>query len=351
MKTLALAAHGPHKPLSPIEIERRQLQDKDILIEVLYCGICHSDVHVANNEWNNTLYPVVPGHEIIGKVTKVGGKASKFTVGSFVGVGCIIGSCLECPCCKKHLEQYCEKGFQLVFNSQDPKTEKLNFGGFSKHMVIHEDYALHIPKAFESSLASAAPLLCAGITTYSPLKHFVNRPGMRVGILGMGGLGHMAIQLARAMEHHVTVFTSSKEKAKEARRFGADEVIITTHPGALDGLGPSYDFILNTISYPIDLDPYLNLLRFEGVLCLVGLPAKPFSRLEASTLIHQRRSLAGSLIGSIEETSQMLAFCAHHGITAQVEVISAQDVNKAFERILKGDIKYRFVIDMSTLNL
>jgi alcohol dehydrogenase (NADP+) len=349
-KTTGYAAQSATSLLAPFEFERRDLREKDLLIDILYCGICHSDLHMARNEWNKSNYPIVPGHEIIGRVTKVGPKVKSYKVGDLIGIGCIIGSCQSCDSCKADLEQYCEKGFTLVFNSEDPQSGERNHGGFSKQIVVDEKYAIRIPKQFkEKDLPAVAPILCAGITTYSPLKHWKVERGTKVGIVGLGGLGHMAVQLAHALGAHVTVFTTSPNKANEARELGADEVVISKEPKALENHANSLDFILNTVAFIHDLNPYLSLLKHDGTMCLVGLPAQPYEKLEAYELISKRKALAGSLIGGIKETQELLDFCAKHHVLAKIELIPINKINEAFERMIKNDVKYRFVIDMSSL--
>lgn len=350
LKTVGYAASSAKTPLSPFQFERRDLREEDVLIDILFCGICHSDLHVARNEWKQTIYPVVPGHEIIGRISGVGSKVSGFKKGDLVGVGCIIGCCQTCNSCRDHLEQYCEKGFTLTFNSKDPQSGQINYGGFSKQIVVDEKFVLHIPKKFqEKELASVAPLLCAGITTYSPLNHWKVGKGSRLGIVGVGGLGHMAIKLGHAMGAHVVAFTTSSDKAAEARDLGADEVVISKDSSAMDKYASSLDFILNTVAASHDLNPYLNLLKRDGKMCLVGLPAEPHSALQVDLLVTKRRSLAGSLIGGIKETQEMLDFCAKNNVLAKIELIPIDKINEAFERMQKGDVKYRFVIDMSSL--
>ena len=346
-QTLGYAAKSSTAPLEPLSFERRNLKESDILIDILFCGICHSDLHVVRNEWKNTIYPVIPGHEIVGRVQKVGSGVSLFQEGDLVGVGCIIGSCQSCDNCKENLEQYCDKGFTLVFNSQDPKDGSVNYGGFSKQIVVDESVALKIPKEFkESELPSVAPLLCAGITTYSPLKNWKVGPGSRIGIVGLGGLGHMGVMLADAMGAHVTLFTTSSKKVEEGKSLGADEVVCSTDTARMDSYLGTLDFILNTAAASHDLNKYLRLLKRDGTMCLVGLPSSPHEVLGADSLINKRRSLAGSLIGSVKETQEMLDFCAKHHILARIELLPMDKVNEAFDRLIKKDVKYRFVLDV-----
>ena len=349
-KTIGYAAKSATSPLAPFHFERREPQKHDLLIDILYCGVCHSDLHVAKNEWKSTLYPVVPGHEIIGRVSKVGSAVTTHKIGDLVGVGCIIGSCQSCSSCKDHLEQYCEKGFTLVFNTTKPQSGIVNYGGFSKQIVVEDKYALHIPKQLaERDLASAAPLLCAGITTYSPLKNWQIAKGSKIGIVGIGGLGHLAIKLAHAMGAHVVAFTTSPEKVAEAKKLGAHEVVLSNQEDAMAKCANSLDFILNTVAFVHNLNSYLELLKRDGTMCLVGLPSEPHSSLRADVLIDKRRKLAGSLIGSIHETQEMLEFCAQHNIRANIELIPMEKINEAFERMMKGDVKYRFVIDIASM--
>lgn len=350
MKTTGYAAMSATSPLEPFAFERTDMREHDVLIDILFCGICHSDLHVARNEWKKTIYPVVPGHEIVGRVSKVGKAVTAFKKNDLVGVGCIIGSCQRCPSCHDHLEQYCDKGFTLVFNSLDPETGAVNYGGFSKQIAVEDKFVLRIPKQFkEQDLSGVAPLLCAGITTYSPLKHWKVGKGTKVGIVGLGGLGHMGVKLAHAMGAHVAVFTTSPGKAAEARKLGADEVVLSKQSDEMSKHSGSFDFILNTVAFVHDLNIYLELLKRDGTMCLVGLPSEPYTMLKADPLVTKRRKLAGSLIGGIQETQELLDFCAKHNVLANIELISIDTVNEAFDRMEKGDVKYRFVIDMSTL--
>jgi uncharacterized zinc-type alcohol dehydrogenase-like protein len=350
MQAIGYATKKEGDLLSPISFTTRDLRDHDVLIKILYCGICHSDIHIARNEWQSTRYPVVPGHEIIGEVIGKGPLAKKHHIGDIVGVGCIIGSCTKCPGCKEHLEQYCDQSFTLVFNSKDPTSGCENFGGFSSHIVVEEPYALSIPTFFsQNHLAAAAPLLCAGITTFSPLKHFQIGPKSRVGVIGLGGLGHMAVKMAKALGAEVTVITSSETKSNQALKLGASNVIISSDEKLMKLHHNTFDFLLDTISHVHDLNQYIDLLQKDGTLCLVGLPQKKYQDLQADLLITKRRKIAGSLIGSIKETQDMLEFCALHQIFADVEIISPKDINKAFEEILQNKIPYRFVINMKDL--
>ena len=342
----AFGTESAEAPLKTLDIKRRGVLAHDVEIEILYCGICHSDLHSVRNEWYGTIYPIVPGHEIVGRVTKVGDHVKNFKVGDLAGVGCMVDSCRECENCKKDLEQYCDSGMILTFNSPDAHLGGQTFGGYSESIVVDENYVLHISDKLD--LAGVAPLLCAGITTYSPLKHWNVGPGQKVGVVGIGGLGHMGIKLAKAMGAHVVVFTTSLSKTEDAKRLGADEVVLSTDPGQMAKFSKSLNFILDCVSAAHDIDAYLNLLKVDGTLTLVGAPMEPLPVTSFSLLLG-RRSFAGSAIGGIAETQEMLDFCAEHNITADIELIGVNDVNDAYERLLKGDIKYRFVIDMASL--
>lgn len=341
----AYAATAATEPLAPTRIERREVGPHDVLIEITYCGICHSDIHTARSEWGPTTYPIVPGHEIVGLVTAVGSQVGKHAVGDRVGVGCMIDSCRECVNCRKGEEQFCLKGNTLTFGSigQDGR---LTQGGYSTHIVVTEDFVLKIPKGIEPG--AAAPLLCAGITTYSPLRHWGAGPGKKVAVVGLGGLGHLAVKLAHAMGAEVTVLSQSLKKQDDGLRLGADHYFATSDPATFESLAGSFDLIVNTVSASIDLDAYLSLLAVDGAMVNVGAPAEPLS-VNVFTLILGRRSYAGSLIGGIRETQEMLDFCAQHGIGAEIEVIPADKINEAYERVLASDVRYRFVIDTSTL--
>ncbi|HET6555901.1 MAG TPA: NAD(P)-dependent alcohol dehydrogenase [Prolixibacteraceae bacterium] len=342
----AYGTEAAHAPLHSMNIQSREIQPKDVEIDILFCGVCHSDLHVARNEWHSTIYPVVPGHEIVGKVRKVGVKVSKFKEGDSVAVGCMVDSCRECEHCRKGLEQYCEAGPILTYNSPDKHLDKQTFGGYSESIVVDEDFVLRVPENLD--LASTAPLLCAGITTYSPLRHWNIGPGKKVGVVGIGGLGHMGIKLAKAMGAHVVVLTTSPSKAEDARRLGADEVVVSKDAAQMKSKANSLDFILDTVSGEHDMNRYLSLLKVDGTLVLVGAPEKPIP-VAAFSLIPFRRSLAGSTIGGIAETQELLDFCAQHNITADIEMINIQQINEAYERLLKSDVRYRFVIDMASL--
>lgn len=346
MHVQAYGTYAAEKPLEPINIQRRNVQPHDVEMEILYCGICHSDLHQIKNDFGATVFPIVPGHEIVGRVTRIGEHVTKFKVGELAAVGCIVDSCGKCEYCKDDLEQFCDEGVTFSFNSPDKHLGGVTFGGFSKTYVCHEDYVLHMP-AF-GDLAAAAPLLCAGITVYSPLKHWKAGPGKKVGVLGIGGLGHLAIKIAKAMGAQVVVFTTSPSKVEDAKRLGADEAVLSTDADQLKKYNRQLHFIIDTVSAKHDVNTYLNLLRHDGSLVLVGLPPEPLE-VGAFNVIKGRRSFAGSNIGGIAETQEMLDFCAAHNITADIELIEMQGVNEAFDRLQKGDVHYRFVIDMSSI--
>ncbi len=345
-KTLGYAVQSATTPVGPFEFERRETGAEDVQIEILFCGVCHSDIHQVRDEWGGSIYPMVPGHEIVGRVTEVGSAVTKFAAGDLAGVGCMVDSCRECESCQLGLEQYCDRG-QTVFtyNSRFPDGTP-TYGGYSKSIVVAEKFALKISPKLD--LAATAPLLCAGITTYSPLKHWNIQPGQKVGVIGLGGLGHMALKFAHAMGAHVTQFTTSPGKEADARRLGADDVVLTRDPEALKALAGTFHFILDTVSAPHDLGMYLEMLKRDGSMVLVGLPEDP-AQVSAFPLAGKRRSLAGSNIGGIEETQEMLDYCAEHGIVSDIEMTPISKVNEAYERMLKNDVKYRFVIDMASL--
>jgi uncharacterized zinc-type alcohol dehydrogenase-like protein len=346
MQANAYATQSATSQLAPFSIDRHEVGPDDIRIDIDFCGVCHSDIHQARNEWGNSIYPMVPGHEIVGHVTAVGDAVTKFKVGDLAGVGCMVDSCRECPSCLASEEQYCENG-KLVLTYNDRYHDgSPTYGGYSSHIVVDQAFALSISSKLD--LAAVAPLLCAGITTYSPLRHWKVGPGQKVGVVGLGGLGHMALKFAHAFGAHVTQFTTTAAKGEDAKRLGADDVVVTTAPGAFDSLRSSFDFIIDTVSAPHDLNEYLSLLRRDGSLVLVGAPDKP-SEIAAFSLIGKRRTLAGSTIGGIAETQEMLDFCADHGIVSDIEITPIQQINEAYERMLKSDVKYRFVIDMKSL--
>ena len=349
LKAYSYAASAAGKPLGPLEIQRREVGPNDVRIDVLFCGVCHSDLHMARNEWGGTNYPVVPGHEVVGRVVEVGSDVSKFKVGELAGVGCMVDSCRVCDACKEGVEQFCDgpDSFIQTYNSPDRKSGGFTAGGYSTSIVVDEAFTLRIPENLD--LAAVAPLLCAGITTYSPLRHWNVRKGHKVGVVGLGGLGHMGVKLAAAMGAHVVLFTTSPGKIEDAKRLGAHEVVISKDADQMAAHANSFDFILNTVAASHDLDPFMSLLRRDGTMTLVGVPEHPHPSPSVMNMIFKRRSLAGSLIGGIAETQEMLDFCGEHGITSDIEMIRMDEINKAYERMLKSDVKYRFVIDMSTM--
>lgn len=342
----AYAATAADQPLVPWSFERREPGANDIRIDIAYCGVCHSDLHTARGEWGGTMYPCVPGHEIVGRVTAVGSNVTTFKPGDLAGVGCMVDSCRTCESCQEGEEQYCTGGGMTGTYNGGPDGVN-TYGGYSDHIVVDAAYALHI--APTDNLAAVAPLLCAGITTYSPLAHWKVGPGQRVGVVGLGGLGHMAVKIAKAMGAHVVLFTTSESKRDDALRLGADEVVISKDPVQMKAQANSLHFILNTVAASHNLDPLINCLRRDGTMCLVGAPEHAHPSPQVFGLILQRRSLAGSLIGGIRQTQEMLDFCARHGIVADIEMIRADEINTAYERMLKGDVKYRFVMDMASL--
>lgn len=345
-KAIGYAAHTHTSPLVPFNFERRDLGPNDVQIEILYCGICHSDIHQVRNEWGGSTFPMVPGHEIVGKVSQVGSAVTDFNIGDSVGVGCLVDACGECPDCRDDLEQYCNQAV-FTYNSYDKHTGGSNYGGYSNSIVVDRHFVLKVPDKLD--LAAAAPLLCAGITTYSPLMHWQVGEGDKVGVVGLGGLGHMAVKFAHALGAYVVMFTTTPGKAEDAKRLGADEVVVSKNPEEMDRHRESFDFILNTVAAPHNLDAYTALLKRDGTLCLVGVPDHPHPSPEVGRLIFKRRSIAGSLIGGLKETQEMLDFCAEHNIASDIELIPIQQVNDAYERVLKSDVKYRFVIDMASL--
>ena len=347
IKTQAYAAQSASTALAPFSIERRDPGPHDVQLEILYCGVCHSDLHTARNEWRNTLYPSVPGHEIVGRVVAVGSQVRGFKAGELAGVGCLVDSCGHCPSCGEGLEQYCENGFVGTYNGPAFGGEN-TYGGYSQTIVVKKSFVLKI-RHDEKQLAAVAPLLCAGITTYSPLRHWKAGPGKTVGIVGLGGLGHMGVKIARAMGARVVLFTTSPAKTDDALRLGAHEVCISTDPAQMARLANKLDLIVNTVAASHSLDALLALLKRDGTLTLVGAPENPHPAPHPFGLIFKRRSIAGSLIGGIRETQEMLDFCADHGIVSDIETIRMDYINVAYERMLKSDVKYRFVIDMATL--
>jgi uncharacterized zinc-type alcohol dehydrogenase-like protein len=345
----AYAAHSLGTPLAPFTVPRRSPRAQDVQIEILYCGVCHSDLHQVRDEWKEvmpTVYPCVPGHEIVGRVVKVGSAVKKLKEGDIAAVGCLVDSCRVCASCRAGEEQYCETGFILTYNGEDKILGGVTYGGYSESIVVDQAYVLRVPNQLDP--AGTAPLLCAGITTYSPLRHWKVGKGQKVGIVGLGGLGHMGVKFAHAFGAHVVLFTTSPNKAADAVRLGADEVVISKNEAEMQKHAGSFNFILDAVSANHDINAYLSLLKRDGTLTLVGAPEKPLSVMSFSFLI-KRRQLAGSVIGGLPETQEMLDFCGEHGITADIELIQMQQINEAYERLLKSDVKYRFVIDMASL--
>jgi uncharacterized zinc-type alcohol dehydrogenase-like protein len=350
MKTKNIKAFGTYaadKNLEGLTIARRNVTDEDVEIEILFCGVCHSDIHTARGDWEGTQYPCVPGHEIVGKVTQVGSSVNKFKIGDTVAIGCMVDSCQTCSSCKQGHEQYCLNGMTGTYNGKDRHLGGHTFGGYSEKIVVQQNFVLSVPANLD--LAAAAPLLCAGITTWSPLKHWNVKQWMKVAVVGLGGLGHMAIKLAKALGADVTLFSRSKSKIQDAKDLGADEVIISTDRSAMKAVSGQFDLIIDTVPYVHDVNPYVTTLNIAGTLVLVGYlgPLDPF--LDSSPLILGRKSVAGSVIGGIKETQEMLDFCGEKGIVSEIEMIKIQDINNAYERMIKSDVKYRFVIDMASL--
>lgn len=344
--TKSYAANAPGVSLAPFTFERRAPKEQDVLIDIQYCGICHSDIHQVRDEWGNATFPMVPGHEIVGVVSAVGSKVSKYKVGDKVGVGCLVDSCRQCEPCRQHLEQFCANGFSGTYNSTEQDKVTPTQGGYANHIVVNEDFVLHLPENLP--LDATAPLLCAGITLYSPLRHWQAGPGKKVAIIGLGGLGHMGVKLAHAMGAEVTVLSQSLKKQEDGKRLGADHFYATSDPETFTKLQGHFDLIINTVSSDIDWNQYIELLKVDGSMVLLGVPEKQVP-MSAMPLIFGRKSLSGSLIGGIKETQDMLDFCGKHNITSDIELIPIQQVNEAYERVLKSDVRYRFVIDMSSL--
>lgn len=332
--------------LVPFDFERREVGPHDVAIDILYCGVCHSDVHQVRDEWGGSMFPMVPGHEIVGRVTKVGDHVTSFKVGDLAGVGCMVDSCQKCSSCVEDQEQYCDLGNAGTYNSTEMDRKTPTYGGYSKNVVVTENFVLHISDKLD--LARVAPLLCAGITTYSPLRQWGIGQGHRVAVVGLGGLGHMAVKFAAAMGAEVTVLSTSPKKEADAKELGAHKFVVTKDPEAMKGIQSYFDFIINTVSAPLDMNAYLGLLRLDGTMVLLGVPSEA-PQVHAFNLIAKRRRLAGSLIGGIKETQEMLDYCAEHNIMSDVEVIPMADINTAYDRMVKGDVHYRFVIDLATL--
>jgi uncharacterized zinc-type alcohol dehydrogenase-like protein len=351
ISTRGYAAHQSKAPLAPFQFNRRDVGPTDVLIEILFCGVCHSDIHQARDEWGGATFPLVPGHEIVGRVTAVGAAVKKFKVGDVAGVGCMVDSCRTCNPCQEGLEQYCENGFVGTYNSTErPKpgqaAPSVTYGGYSDQIVVDEAFTLRIPPQLD--LAATAPLLCAGITTYPPLRHFKVSRGQKIGVVGLGGLGHMAVKFGKAMGCHTVVFTTSEKKRAEALRLGAEDVVISSDAASIAKHARCFDFIIDTVSAEHDLNGYLQALKRDGTMCFVGAPENPH-KLPGFALIMQRRQVAGSLIGGIAETQEMLDFCGEHGITSDIELIPIQKINEAYDRVVASDVRYRFVIDMKSL--
>ena len=346
-KTSAYAAFDATSPLKPWTLERRDPLPQDVQIDILFCGVCHSDLHTVRNEWKNSTYPVVPGHEIVGRVTRVGRDVKKFKEGDIAAVGCLVDSCRTCPECREGLEQYCQNGMVFTYNAPDKHTGKMTYGGYSTQIVVDERFVLKVPRNLDP--AAAAPLLCAGITTYSPLRHWNVGKGQKVGIVGLGGLGHMGVKFAHAFGAHTALFTTSPSKVEDAKRLGANDVIISKDESQMKKHAASFDFILNTVAAPHNLDAYTSLLKRDGTMCLVGAPEHPHPSPDITNLIFKRRKIGGSLIGGLPETQEMLNFCGENRIVSDIEIIPMQKINEAYERMLRSDVKYRFVIDLASL--
>ncbi len=342
----AYAAFSATEKLKPFSITRRTPSDYDVNIDITYCGVCHSDIHTARNEWEGTEYPIVPGHEIVGIVSSVGPKVTKYKAGDLVGVGCMVDSCKTCPSCEDHLEQYCENGFTATYNSEDKKHGGFTYGGYSQSIVVDENFVLKIPTNLDAK--AVAPVLCAGITMWSPLRQWNVKPGDTVGIIGLGGLGHMGVKLAHAMGTKVVMVTTSPKKAEDGLKLGAHEVLISTDQTQMEKYREKFDLLINTIPRHHDLNPYLNLLKRDATMVIVG-AVELLDKFHGGLLIMKRRRIAGSLIGGVKETQELLDFCGKHNITSEVEMINIENINEAYDRTVKNDVKYRFVIDMKSL--
>ena len=345
--TKAYAAQSSTSGMAPHDINRRSLRNDDVAIEIDYCGVCHTDIHFAQNDWGVTQYPVIPGHEIVGRVTAVGPGVKAYQEGDVVGVGCMVDSCRTCSACEAGLEQYCSEGMTGTYNGEDRHDHSITFAGYSERIVVSDRFVVRIPDKLD--IKKAAPLLCAGITTYSPLRHYGVKPGHKVGVIGMGGLGHMGVKFAKALGAEVTIFTRSESKVSEAKKQGADYVVVSTDEDQMAAAAETFDFMLDTVPVQHDINPYLNCLSYDGTHIMVGLlePLEP--ALQTGALVFKRRVLAGSLIGGMPETQEVLDFCAEHDISCDVEMLDIHNINDAYERMKKGDVKYRFVIDMKTL--
>jgi alcohol dehydrogenase (NADP+) len=349
LPTRGYAARSATTPLAPFDFERRTPLPNDVHLEILYCGVCHSDLHTVRSEWAGTVYPVVPGHEIVGRVVTAGSGVTRFKPGDLAAVGCMVDSCRTCPDCRDDEEQYCQNELVLTYNSPDRHLGGVTYGGYSNQIVVDQDFVLRFPETLDP--AAGSPLLCAGITTYSPLRHWEIGPGQKVGVVGLGGLGHMGVKFASAFGADVVLFTTSPGKTEDAKRLGASDVVISRNAEEMKRHALSFDFILDTVAAPHNLDTYLELLKRDGTLCLVGVPEKPHPSPSVANLIFKRRSIAGSLIGGIRETQEMLDFCGKHGIVSDIELIPMDGINEAYERMLRSDVKYRFVLDLATLDM
>ena len=346
IETKGYAAKDAKTALAQWNFKRREVGAHDIQIDILYCGVCHSDLHQIHNEWGGSIFPMVPGHEIIGRVSKVGNLVKKFKTGDLAGVGCMVDSCRECENCQQGLEQYCTGGPSFTYNSLEQDRKTITYGGYSNLVVVNEDFVLHISEKLP--IKGVAPLLCAGITTYSPLRHWKVGKGHKIGILGLGGLGHMAVKFAASFGAEVTMLSTSPSKENDAKRLGAHKFVLTTNEASLKSVKGYFDFIIDTVSAPHDYNLYLSLLKTDGIQICVGVPPTP-AQINGFSLVGGRKSLAGSSIGGLPETQEMLDYCAEHNITSDVEIIDIKDINSAYVRMLKGDVHYRFVIDMATL--
>ena len=345
-KVKAYGAQASDAKLEALDIERREITADDVKIEIDYCGVCHSDIHQVRNDWKNSKYPVVPGHEIIGRVTQVGKNVSNFKEGDLVGVGCMVDSCQECDSCKEDLEQFCENGATLTYNSKDEHLGGHTFGGYSEQIVVDKEFVLKVPENIDAK--AAAPLLCAGITTYSPLRNWTVKKGDKVGVIGLGGLGHMGVKFAHAIGAHVVMITTSPSKSEDAKKLGADEVLISKNEEDMKKQAGTFDFLLNTVPVGHDMNPYIALLKRDATMVLVG-AIEPLDPVHGGGLIGGRKRIAGSVSGGIKETQEMLDFCGEHNIVSDIEMIDMQNINEAFDRVVKSDVKYRFVIDMKSL--
>ena len=348
MKTASYAAHAAKESLQHHTIERRALKSTDVLIEIEYCGVCHTDLHFVNNDWGMTEYPVVPGHEIVGRISQIGSEVGKFKVGDLAAIGCMVNSCGQCSSCESGNEQYCLNGFTATYNTPIDDPGGMTYGGYSQRIVADESFVLHVPESLD--ITATAPLLCAGITTYSPLLHWSVQKGMKVGIVGLGGLGHMGVKFSHALGAHTVMITTTPEKGEDAKTLGADEILISTDSNQMAKQAGEFDFILNTIPVDHEVAPYLDLLKVDGTMCVVG-AIEPLNQVNAAQLMFGRKKLAGSLIGGISQTQEMLNFCGQHSIVSEVELIRMDQIQEAFQRLVKSDVKYRFVIDMKSLSI